>query len=79
MVNVNRAAIVRLHRKDKEKAMFVSTINVMAFGMVLAFGIGYGIQLDRAARRIKELQEANVDQQRQIDDLKRELEEMKKC
>ena len=50
----------------------------MALGMVLAFGIGYGIQLDRATRRIKELQETNADQQRQIDNLKRELEEMKR-
>ena len=59
--------------------MFVSTISTMAFGMALSLGIGYGIQLDRAARRIKELQETNADHQRQIDELKRELEEMKKC
>jgi len=45
-------------------------------GLVVAFVIPQGMHNRDILRKMKELQDTNANQQRQIDDLKRELEEL---
>jgi MFS superfamily sulfate permease-like transporter len=52
-------------------------VAMVAIGIALALVIACGIQIDKSSRRIAEFEEINARQQRRIDALERELEEMK--
>ena len=53
-------------------------LGIFGFSFAVVFAITYFRYFQQAFRLIKDLQDTGAEQQRQIDDLKRELEEMKK-